>query len=120
MKRRILRVGGLLLALPLLAVATGAAYQYVATRRDLARTPPPGRLVDVGGHRLHIWCMGTGTPAVILESGIGGTAYGWPALQPRIAAFTRVCAYDRAGFGYSDAGPEPRTSGQIAGELGRL
>jgi pimeloyl-ACP methyl ester carboxylesterase len=95
-------------------------YQAVATSRDLAATPPPGRLVNIGGHRLHIWCIGSGSPTVILESGLGGSAFNWATVQPRVAEFTQVCSYDRAGFGYSDEGPAPRTSGRIADELAHL
>ena len=112
-------VGGLI-ALALLAAGAGAIYQQRATSRDLAATPPPGQLVNVGGHRLHLWCMGSGSPTVILESGLGGSAFTWARVQPRVARFTRVCSYDRAGLGYSDEGPAPRTSGRIADELGRL
>ena len=103
-----------------LIAALGAAYQWLATRRDLAATPPPGQLVDIGGYRLHLWCMGAGAPAVVLESGLGGGAFTWPQVQKETAMFTRVCAYDRAGLGYSDPSPEPRTSGRIAQELSRL
>ena len=108
------------MALPLIAAGSGAIYQAVATRRDLAATPPPGQLIDVGNHRLHIWCMGSGKPTVILESGLGGSAFMWAPVQRQVAQFTQVCSYDRAGFGYSDAGPLPRTSGRIADELVRL
>jgi pimeloyl-ACP methyl ester carboxylesterase len=120
MWRRTARVlAGLIGALVLLAVI-GAAYQWIATRRDLATMPPPGRLVDIGGHRLHIWCMGAGKPTVILDSGMGGGAFTWPRVQPDVARFTQVCAYDRAGLGYSDSSPAPRSSGQIARELALL
>ena len=102
-----------------LGAALGAAYQWLATRRDLAATPPPGQLVDIGGYRLHLWCMGAGAPAVVLESGLGGGAFTWPQVQKETAMFTRVCAYDRAGLGCSDPSPEPRTSGRIAQELSR-
>src|SRR5215208_859845 len=98
----------------------GTAYQWVETRRELAATPPPGRLVDIGGRRLHIWCTGSGVPAVILETGLGGTSAGWGFVQPETAKFTQVCSYDRAGMGYSDSGPSPRTSRQIARELAVL
>jgi pimeloyl-ACP methyl ester carboxylesterase len=106
----------------LIAVAAlaGAAYQSLATRRDLAVTPPPGQLVDIGGYRLHLWCTGNGAPAVILDTGLGGSSVDWGFVQPDVARFTRVCSYDRAGMGYSDPGPSPRTARRIASELARL
>jgi pimeloyl-ACP methyl ester carboxylesterase len=107
-------------SLLIVAAIAGATYQWVATRRDLAATPPPGRLVDVGGHRLHIWCTGSGTPSVILETGLGGSSADWGFVQPEVAGFTRVCSYDRAGMGYSDPGPSPRTTRRIAHELAQL
>ena len=102
------------------AALAGTAYQWIATRRDLAATPPPGQLVDVGGFRLHLWCTGNGEPAVILDAGLGGTSTGWGLVQPEVARFTRVCSYDRAGMGYSDSGPTPRTARRIAHELAEL
>jgi pimeloyl-ACP methyl ester carboxylesterase len=115
--RRIL-VG--LFGLFMLVAAAGATYQWVATRQELASTPPPGQLVDVGGHRLHLWCTGAGSPPVILEAGLGGSSADWGFVQPEIARFTRVCSYDRAGMGYSDPGPSPRTARRIAEELATL
>ena len=103
-----------------MSVLAGSAYEWYATRRDLAATPAPGQLVDVGGHRLHVWCTGSGQPAVILDSGLGGSSAEWAFVQPDVARFTRVCSYDRAGMGYSDAGPSPRTARRIAHELARL
>lgn len=107
-------------ALFIVAASAGAVYQGTTTRRDLTETPPPGRLVDIGGHRLHIWCTGAGDPPVILESGLGGSSVGWGFVQPEVARFTRVCSYDRAGIGYSDPGPSPRTARRLAGELAQL
>lgn len=106
----------------LLAVVAlgGATYQWVASRSDLASTPPPGTLVDVGGHRLHLWCMGSGDPMVVFDAGLGGDAFGSYEEMVAVSQFTKVCAYDRAGMGYSDRGPGPRTSGRIARELGEL
>jgi len=78
---------------------------------------PPVKLVDVGGHRLHINCTGKGTPTVVMESGAGDFSFDWSLVQPRIARFTRVCTYDRAGYAWSDAGPMPRTMQQIVAEL---
>jgi pimeloyl-ACP methyl ester carboxylesterase len=104
----------------LIATLAGATYQWLATRRELAATPPPGHLVDIGGYRLHLWCTGDGAPAVILDAGLGGTSAGWGFVQPEVARFTRVCSYDRAGMGYSDPGPSPRTARRIARELAEL
>ena len=68
----------------ILAAVCGATWQWLATRKDLASTPPPGRLVDVGGHRLHLWCTGAGAPAVMLENGLGGSSAGWGLVaEPR-------------------------------------
>jgi pimeloyl-ACP methyl ester carboxylesterase len=104
----------------ILVAAAGATYQWIATRKELASTPPPGQLLDVGGHRLHLWCTGIGAPPVILEAGLGGSSADWGFVQPDIARFTRVCSYDRAGMGYSDRGPSPRTARRIAEELATL
>jgi pimeloyl-ACP methyl ester carboxylesterase len=106
-----------LIAVPALA---GATYQWLATRRDLAANPAPGQLVDIGGYRLHLWCTGSGSPAVILDNGLGGSSAGWGFVQPDVARFTRACSYDRAGMGYSDPGPSPRTARRIASELATL
>lgn len=84
---------------------------------------PPGRLVDVGGWRLHLNCTGkasTSQPTVVLEAGIGDFSVEWGLVQPGVANFARVCAYDRAGDGWSDLGPHPRTLRQIVYELHTL
>jgi pimeloyl-ACP methyl ester carboxylesterase len=78
---------------------------------------PPGRLIDIGGFRLHLYCTGSGSPAVILDSALGGSSVSWLLVQPDISNLTRVCSYDRGGFGWSDPGPKPRTAGRIADEL---
>jgi len=67
-----------------------------------------------------LWCTGDGTPAVILDTGLGGSSADWGFVQPEVARFTRVCSYDRAGMGYSDPGPSPRTARRIASELAEL
>jgi pimeloyl-ACP methyl ester carboxylesterase len=76
--------------------------------------------VDIGGLRLHINCTGAGSPTVIMEAGPNDSSVIWQLVQPEISRFTRVCSYDRAGFGWSDAPNEPRTSWNIANELYRL
>src|SRR5262245_23185403 len=115
-RRGLIGICGLLVLIAVL----GTAYQWLATRRDLAAVPPPGRLVDIGGHRLHLWCTGDGSPAVVLESGLGGASFDWGFVQPEVAKFTKACSYDRAGMGYSDSGPGPRTMRRIADELAAL
>ncbi len=110
---------GLLVLLAALAAA-GFSYQLIADRGERARTPAPGVLVDVGGYRLHLTCAGSGSPAVILDSGLGGSSVEWQSVAASVASFTRVCAYDRAGLGFSDPGPSPRSSEQISRELSAL
>jgi pimeloyl-ACP methyl ester carboxylesterase len=77
----------------------------------------PGQLVPADGARLNLYCMGKGTPAVVFDSGWEDWAPVWAIVQPAVARFTRACSYDRAGAGFSDAGPMPRTSVRIADEL---
>jgi pimeloyl-ACP methyl ester carboxylesterase len=120
MWRWILRILVALSGFFILAAVCGATWQWLATRKDLASVPPPGRLVDVGGHKLHLWCTGAGAPPVILENGLGGSSATWGFVQPDVARFTQVCSYDRAGMGYSDPGPSPRTARRIASELAEL
>jgi pimeloyl-ACP methyl ester carboxylesterase len=81
---------------------------------------PPGRLVDIGGYRLHLDCQGTGSPTVILEAGLGDPAISWSGVQPALARSARVCSYDRAGLGSSDPGPFPRDPMRETGELHTL
>lgn len=103
-----------------LIVAAGATFQFAMTKWENHRYPPRGKLVDIGGLHLHINCKGAGSPAVIMEAGPNDSSIVWQLVQPEIARVTRVCSYDRAGFGWSDAPNEPRTSANVAGELDRL
>src|SRR5215471_14081929 len=85
--------------------------------------PPPGKLVDLGGWQLHIDCTGEASaspPTVILEAGAGDFSVDWSLLQPAVARLARVCSYDRAGSGWSDLGPRPRTMHQQVWELHTL
>src|SRR5215211_8029506 len=105
----------------LLALAViGAIYQAVATQIDRRTYPPPGKLVDVGTHSLHINCVGRGSPTVILEAANLGMSAHWVRVQQLLAQTTRVCAYDRAGLGWSESGTEPRDAKQISSELHTL
>ena len=113
---------GLLIFLVVLLV-TGAIYQAVASANDLKKYPPPGTLIDMGGYKLHLYCTGerkTSQPTVVLEAGSGSASPDWGLVQPEIAKVTRVCSYDRAGYGWSDPGPLPRTSQRFAEELHTL
>ena len=122
--RRMLRgIGRTLAALVGLIVVlglVGASYEAIAAAGDAGRYPAPGQLIDVGGYRLHIQCVGTGSPTVVLDAGLGGSSLDWSLVQPELGRSTRVCAYDRAGMGWSDPSPRPRTPRQIADELHML
>ncbi len=99
----------------------GGLYQSISSTVQAARFPEPGRLIDIGGRRLRLNCLGisTGT-TVVLESGLGDVLIEWERVQATVASFARVCSYDRAGYGGSDRGPMPRTSAQIAEDLHEL
>jgi pimeloyl-ACP methyl ester carboxylesterase len=84
------------------------------------RAAVPGRLVGVGAHRLHLLCTGAGAPAVIFDAALGASSLSWSLVQPGVAGATHCCSYDRAGFGWSEAGPVPRTADRLADELQQL
>ncbi len=86
----------------------------------IVKYPPLGQMVDVGGYRLHIACQGTGSPTVIMEAGLGGSSLTWALVQPQVATTTQVCVYDRAGLGWSDTSPKPRTAVIMVEELHTL
>ena len=92
----------------------------MTSRSAAAPIAPPGILVDVGGFRLHLLDTGIGLPTVVLDAALGASSVSWSLVQPAIAKVTRVCSYDRAGFGWSEAGPMPRTARRIAVELRTL
>lgn len=98
----------------------GYIYEPIAEAADAKAYPPPGQMVDVGGYRLHINCTGSGSPTVVVESGWGDMSATWGWVQPEVAKTTRVCTYDRAGMGWSDLSPEPRTAREYAKELHTL
>src|SRR5512141_1011248 len=103
------RIAGVVVVLLL----AGAVFESRAEAADAATNSPPGQLVDVGGHRLHINCTGTGSPTVVIDAGLGDWSTSWGLVQPEVAKTTRVCTYDRAGTGWSDAGPLPRGAAQF-------
>ena len=112
----------MLVAFGILVIAGigGTLWETHARRRDAREVPRLGRAYDVGGYSLNLDCTGPerpGSPTVILDAGLGGPAVSWGMVQPLIAEFARVCSYDRAGMGWSEPGPAPRSSQQIAKEL---
>jgi pimeloyl-ACP methyl ester carboxylesterase len=123
--KRFLRWAGIVVGSVLvLSLALGATVQAVATRAAFRRHKAPGRMVDVGGYKLHIHCTGAareGAPTVVLESGFGGWTIDWAQIQPEIAKSTRVCSYDRSGLGWSERGPsEAGTRAGVAAQLHAL
>ncbi|MGD0578113.1 MAG: alpha/beta hydrolase [Bryobacteraceae bacterium] len=116
---------GLVLSLALLllgAVAGNSAYNAVAIQRFLATNPPRGKLYPVNGRSMHLYCVGIGQPMIILEPGLGPATdvLSWSSLQPRLAATTRVCSYDRAGLGWSAPRTGPADADRIAADLHAL
>ncbi|MEV8633867.1 alpha/beta hydrolase [Streptosporangium sp. NPDC051023] len=118
--RTLLRIAALSTILLVLAAGVGAAYETNAARADAKLHRAPGRLVDVGGHRLHIHCTGSGSPTVVLEAGLAESSASWEVIQRRASAHHRVCSYDRAGYAWSEEGPSPRTAERTAQELHAL
>jgi pimeloyl-ACP methyl ester carboxylesterase len=105
----------------MLAVASlGGGYETVREAVDATAYPMPGQLIDVGGHRLHLNCTGSGSPTVVLEPGAGNmsSTLGW--IAPAVARDTRVCVYDRAGRGWSEPADASQDGLQIATDLHTL
>jgi pimeloyl-ACP methyl ester carboxylesterase len=109
-----------LLALLVLIALAGALYQWTGIRKDERRFPPPSRLIDIGGCRLHLDLKGEGSPPVVFEAGIGATSLSWRLVQPAVAKLTRALSYDRAWLGWSDASPQARSLQQLVDELHTL
>ena len=119
MKGQALRRCGIVIiafAATMLGIQSGATTSDNPTESSTA----PGALIWVGKHRLHLNCIGQGSPTVVFDSGLGGNSLDWTLVQPQVAKFTRACTYDRAGYGWSDAGPLPRDSAHISRELATL
>lgn len=120
MGRRIGRVAVVIGGLIGILLGAGFASERLARLGDADRYPPPGELVAVAGGRLHLLCSGSGRPTVVLEAGGGESALGWAVVQRELAAETRVCAYDRAGLGWSEPMPGTLTAARAAAALHEL
>jgi pimeloyl-ACP methyl ester carboxylesterase len=105
-----------------IALAFTAAHPLPAQspQTSTLEPPPPGRLIDIGGRKLHLLCSGQGSPTVILMAGGGAFSIDWALVQPKIAANTSVCSYDRAGLAWSDPGPVHETVEQTVADLHAL
>jgi pimeloyl-ACP methyl ester carboxylesterase len=101
-------------------VLAGVTYQSVANALERRKFPHPGRLIDVGDHQLHIYCVGEGRPTVVLESPAAGLSVGWTWVQEDLRKTTRVCSYDRAGLGWSEAGEGGYRPAHVPDELHTL
>jgi pimeloyl-ACP methyl ester carboxylesterase len=108
-------IGGFVGVAMLAGAAASALAQPAIPRAAYERSAQ--RVALLGGRRLNFLCQGVGSPTVLLESGFGVGAFAWAKVQPRIAPVTRVCAYDRAGYGFSDPGPLPRDGAAVARDL---
>jgi pimeloyl-ACP methyl ester carboxylesterase len=102
------------------ALAVSAGFNAWALLRFTQFARPPGQIYFVNGHRMHLDCEGSGSPAVVLDSGLGSDSLIWGGVQSQLAKTTRVCSYDRAGFGWSDRVPGPRDADHITAELHQL
>jgi pimeloyl-ACP methyl ester carboxylesterase len=111
-----------IIVVALLLLLIGAVYQRIGIRRDARLVPPPGRLWTIGGRRLHLYCLQERDDGVsiVFESGIAASSLNWRRVQTEIGSVARACAYDRAGYGWSDTAPNPRTARASAADLRQL
>ena len=120
MKTKIRRIFFILMLVILILALVTLTAGAIAKANLAKRYPAPGQLVDVGGYKMHINCTGQGSPTVILEAGAMEFSVNWAKVQPEVARFTRVCSYDRAGYGWSESSPHPRTANAQVEELHTL
>ena len=104
----------------IILILAGIIYQAIGTALDERRYQPPGQLIEVNGSLMHLFCTGQGSPTVVMESGGAAWSLDWSRTQPEIAKLTRVCSYDRAGYGWSEPRSTPRTSKNIVRDLHAL
>ncbi|MBV8846985.1 MAG: alpha/beta hydrolase [Bryobacterales bacterium] len=113
-----LRVAACILVAPVVLFFGARGAILLATKVLEHRYPPPGQMVDVAAdRRLHLYCTGSGSPTIVLETGIGTDWISWRPLSSALAESHKVCVYDRAGYAWSDPGPMPRTALATATDL---
>ncbi|SFE61468.1 alpha/beta hydrolase fold [Paenibacillus algorifonticola] len=101
----------------LLLISSGFIYEWIASEQASKKYAPPGQLVDVGGHKLHIKKAGSGSPTILLEAGSGETSLSWRDIPEQLASFATVVSYDRAGYTWSETATKARSGEQIVEEL---
>ena len=119
-RNRTVRVLPVLASLLAAGIVALLVLEAGAQRRPFSTHEPPGNMVSVGSHRLHLYCEGTGAPPVLLDAGSGLAYSNWQAVQSELASRTRVCSYDRTGLGWSESGPLPPSANQATTELHAL
>lgn len=117
---RVLRIAAAVLAILGLALGGLLISQRLAVRRLRDRYSPPGQIIEVGSHKMHLHCVGSGSPTVVVDAGNGSFSLEWMPVQEALQTTTRVCVYDRAGYGWSEPGPAPRDGAQAVTELHTL
>jgi len=120
MKKKFFRFSSIVMLFILILALVTLTAGAIAKSNLAKQHPAPGQLVDIGGYKLHINCTGEGSPTVILEAGWADFSATWTYLQPEVANITRICSYDRAGYGWSDPSPHPRTASWRVEELHTL
>ena len=103
-----------------LAAGAGTVFNALAIHHYRSIYPPQGRLYTVDGYKMHLYCTGEGSPTIVLDAGLGNDSLIWADVQPALSKTTRVCSYDRAGFGWSDLQPAPRDADRITDQLHTL
>jgi hypothetical protein len=99
------------------SVGVGTAFNAVASQYFFSRHSAPGKLYEVDGYKMHLYCTGEGSPTVVLDAGLGDDSLIWANVQPELSKTTQVCSYDRSGFGWSQPRPEPRDVKRLTDEL---
>jgi pimeloyl-ACP methyl ester carboxylesterase len=98
-----------------------SVFSFIANAQTTQPVPtPPGNLISIGGHKMHLHCTGAGSPTVVVEAGVGDISTDWVFIQERVSKFARICTYDRPGYAWSEPGPLPRTYTQINFDLHEL
>ncbi|QDE39440.1 alpha/beta hydrolase [Luteibacter pinisoli] len=120
MARILTKLAGTVVVLTLLALAAGATYNSLSVRKLKAEAHTPGQLYAVNGHDMHMMCMGTGSPTLVLDTGLGDDFTTWLKVQPALAKVTRVCSYDRSGFGSSAMTPGAHDADTLSAQLHAL